>query len=125
MKILKKLAILFLAFTVFSCIQQKKYVSYKTKKGETMSSIAKRYHTTESELLKINPGIGKNPPANTYIIVPKTDDVNNSSQKKKDKKTEKPTVSPTEKYGTYTVKKGDTLYSLSKRFGVSIDEIWS
>ncbi len=124
MKILKKLAILFLAFTVFSCIQQKQYVSYKTKKGETMSSIAKRHHTTESELLKINPGIGKNPPANTYIIVPKISGRNNSStQNNKNHKNDTPTSNPAEKYSTYTVRKGDTLYSLSKRFGVSIDEL--
>lgn len=119
MKNIKFVIFAFLLFVVSSCFQQKKYVSYKIKEGETMSSVAKKYGMSEAELLQINPGIGKKPSPNTVIIVPET---NNTTQKKEAEKEE---VEETVKkeYATYTVEKGDTLFSLSKRFGMTIDEL--
>ncbi len=118
MNILKKIGVLFLLLTAFSCIQQKEYVTYKIKKGDTMEDIAKRHKISKGELLRINPGVSKNPPANTYIVVPKITTFDNKENTNKESTSEK-----TKKYSTYKVKKGDTLYSLSKRFGVTIDEL--
>ncbi len=118
MNILKKIGILFLLLITFSCVQTRQYVSYKTKKGDTIKDIAKRHKISESELLRINPGVSKNPPANTYIIVPKIANSKNQENTSKENTSDK-----NKEYSTYKVKKGDTLYSLSKRFGVTIDEL--
>ncbi len=72
MSILKKLGVIFLLITLISCSQQKKYVSYKVKKGDTMETIAKQHEISKSQLFKINPGIHRDPPPNTILIVPKT-----------------------------------------------------
>ena len=60
--------LVFCAFTLVA--QQKKYVSYTVKKGETMKSIAKDYDASTRDLLRLNPDIGRKPKANTVIIVP-------------------------------------------------------
>jgi LysM repeat protein len=35
--------------------------TYKAKKGDTLAVLAKRFHTTEAEIRKLNPGIGDEP----------------------------------------------------------------
>jgi len=66
-----QLLILFLFLSVaITVAQQKKYVSYATKKGETIKSIAKYYNLSKKDLLKLNPGVSKRPKPNTIIIVP-------------------------------------------------------
>ena len=77
---------------------------YVVKKGDTLYSIAREFNTTVAELVELN-----NLSSNTLIIgstlrVPK----NNTS-------------TPGSKY--YTVKKGDTLYSISRIYNVSVDEL--
>lgn len=77
---------------------------YVVKKGDTLYSIAKEFNTTVDELKRLN-----NLSSNTLIVgstlkVPK----NNVS-------------TPGTKY--YTVKKGDTLYSISRAYNVSVDEL--
>ncbi len=117
----KKLGIFFYFIaTIVSCIQQREYVSYKIKKGDTMSSIAQRHQISLGELFKINPGIRKTPPENAYIIVPK---IATKNAHKKEQTNDSKSEELLEEDGTYTVKKGDTFYSLSKRFGLTFDEL--
>ncbi len=123
MTILKKLSILILLLTVVSCMEQKQYVSYRVKKGDTMESIAKRHKISKSELYKINPGIHRNPPPNTYLIVPKV--ASAKKKYKKPKKNKKNINKASKTYKSYRVRKGDTLYSLSKRFGMTMDDLIS
>src|SRR4030066_2525907 len=70
---MKRITLLFVFLFLFSVIaiaQQKKYVSYTVKKGETVKSIAKAYHITSKDLLQLNPDISRNIAPNTIIIVP-------------------------------------------------------
>ncbi len=101
-----------------------RYLSYTVKKGETMKEIASRYNISEEELLNINQGVSRNPSENTYILVPinKQKTISHNSYPKK-VANEVNTVTSIPKNGSYTVEQGDTLYSLSKRFGVSIDKL--
>lgn len=116
MKNIKNLGIALLLLLVTSCIQQQQYISYKVQKGETISSIAKRYGITEGELLRVNPGIGKNPPENTVIVVPERKGILKQTKETSNNQSAK-------EYSIYTARKGDTLFSLSKRFGMTIDEL--
>ena len=66
----KILLLLLLLFSTIVIAQQKKYVSYAVKKGETIKSIARDYDITTRDLLRLNPGVKRKPNAETVIIVP-------------------------------------------------------
>ena len=54
----------------FSCSQQKRYITYKVKEGETMRDIANRLDISTKDLLRLNPDVGIKPNVNTMIIIP-------------------------------------------------------
>lgn len=107
-----KLLILFLFLsTIITVAQQKKYISYKVKKGETIKSIAKVYNLSKRDLLRLNPGIKRKPAPNTIIIVP-------------NKNFGKEEVEITKiDEDLYTVKPKETLFGISRKFGVTIEEL--
>jgi LysM repeat protein len=91
--------------------QQKKYVSYTTKKGETLKSIAKNYHMSKKDLMRLNPGVSKKPKENTVIIVP-------------NKNFGKEIVANEQNKDTYyVVLPKDTLYGISRKFGLTIEAL--
>ena len=107
-----KWLLLFLFFsTAIIFAQQKKYVSYIVKKGETIKSIAKTYKISKRDLLRLNPGVSKKPKPNTVIIVPNK---NFGRVIIKTSKTNKK---------LYTVQPKETLFGISRKFGVHIDEL--
>ncbi|MBP5456946.1 MAG: LysM peptidoglycan-binding domain-containing protein [Paludibacteraceae bacterium] len=77
------------------------------KRKETVASISKMYDLTEAELLKANPIIDKEVKKGMTIVIPEKESV----QEKKIN------------YGTHTVQKGETLYRISKTYGIEIDDI--
>jgi cell wall-associated NlpC family hydrolase len=91
--------------------QEKAIITHRIKKGETPAKIAKQYGISVDEILKINNGINpKNLKVGSLIKVPTKQLTKSNQQKSSDKV-------------VYTVKKGDTLYSISKRYSISIEEI--
>ncbi|MCF6167153.1 LysM peptidoglycan-binding domain-containing protein [Lutibacter sp.] len=107
-----KWLLLFLFFsTAIIFAQQKKYVSYIVKKGETIKSIAKTYKMSKRDLLRLNPGVSKKPKPNTVIIVPNKNfgrviiNTNKTNEK------------------LYIVQPKETLFGISRKYGVSIDEL--
>ena len=66
---------------VNSCGQQKKYVDYKVKQGETMRTIAKNLDMKTKDLLRLNPDIGRKPAINTVIIIPNKKVISTSDKK--------------------------------------------
>ena len=79
------------------------YKIYKIKEGDTLESIARMNNTTVDMLLEIN-GINKsyNPIANTYLIVPTVQE---------------------QLFDNYVVEKGDTMYAIANKLGVSVDDL--
>ena len=70
MKYVKLLLIIgFLTFTV-SCGQQKGYIQYRVKTGETMISIAEKLKMSPKDLLRLNPDFNENLKPNSFIVVP-------------------------------------------------------
>lgn len=127
--------IFFLCFFTFaiSCGQQKKYVQYSVKQGETMRTIARKLEMRTKDLLRLNPDIGRKPKANTVIVIPndKLNFTEDSSQKEviavspeneeevlknKNEELEKDFV-------IYEVKQGDAFYSLTRFYNVSQEEL--
>jgi LysM repeat protein len=128
-----------LSFTV-SCGQQKKYVQYKVKEGETMKGIAKRLDMKTKDLLRLNPDVGRNPEANSVIVIPnkkvkanqdsfngKDDGVAAAAKKEQAIKQEKEEALKELKknFVVYEVKKGDTFYSLTRFYNVTQEEMIS
>lgn len=79
------------------------YINYTVKKGDNLYNIAKAYNTSVSEITKLNNlkntslSIGqqlKIPKSNTNVI-----------------------------YTTYIVKKGDSLYSIAKKYNTTVDSL--
>ncbi|SDX38202.1 amino acid/amide ABC transporter substrate-binding protein, HAAT family [Lutibacter oricola] len=105
--------IVVLLISSISCAQQKKYISYTVKKGETIKAIAKDYNMSTKDLLRLNPDVSRKPRANTVIIVPNK----NYGKKVIDVKPVKVAE------GVHVVKAKETFYGISKQYGISIEEL--
>lgn len=125
-----------LTFTV-SCGQQKRYIQYKVKQGDTMSKIALKLDMNTPDLLRLNPDVLGEPIPNSYIVVPqnklktfkkgtvktKTTVLDSVSEDTEVEDAERLLEELKEKFVVYEVKKGDTFYGLNKRLGVSRGEL--
>lgn len=89
-------------------------VSYRFKRGDNLYKIAKRYGIKVEEITALNNNLDpKNIKIGTVIKIPKR------VIAKKEIKNE----TPNEDLAIYRVKKGDTLYSISKRFSISQEDL--
>lgn len=127
-----------LTFAV-SCGQQKRYIQYKVKNGETMSIIAEKLSMKTKDLLRLNPDFTENPKPNSFIVVPENkydifknqqlkngvviEEIDTISQKDSLSVKEKYLAELKQKFVVYEVVKGDTFYSLEKRMNLTKDEL--
>ncbi|WP_157491880.1 LysM peptidoglycan-binding domain-containing protein [Gelidibacter mesophilus] len=113
------LPLFFLCF--YMGIAQECPKKHTVSNGETILSIAKRYSVTPFDLQQANPNNFQSIVAGDILIIPeskiKTPILNSSSDSIK--------VSVVSSSISYTVKYGDTKYSLAKRFEMSIRELES
>ncbi|MAD96986.1 MAG: hypothetical protein CMB99_06625 [Flavobacteriaceae bacterium] len=141
MKQLKFLVFLcILSFTV-SCGQQKRYIQYKVKEGETMKVIAKKLKMKTKALKRLNPDVTSEPRSNTFIVVPESNllrfqnsDQYKAIEKKQDSINEIVKAEQIKKdsiaavnaqFITHEIAKGDTFYSLTKRYNVPADTLFA
>jgi LysM repeat protein/ABC-type branched-subunit amino acid transport system substrate-binding protein len=134
-----------LTFSV-SCGQQKKYVQYKVKEGETMRVIAKKLDMRTRDLMRLNPDIDRKPEMNTVIIIPSkqlkiknrindtgkendilvidTLDIDAQGAKgtlivEKEKENQLLILELEKKFKVHEVQKGDTFYGLTRFYNVT------
>lgn len=105
-----------------------KGIIYKVKKGDTLAKIAKKFRVSVSALKKWNKIKGFIYPNQRIIIYKRVRLYNYRNVKvvKRNIKYLKKIVKkrkPTYKYIFYRVKKGDSLLKISKKFGVSLNQI--
>ena len=88
------------------------YVYHTINAGETLFSISKKYDIDIETILKLNPGISPNNLKRGSVIrlTPDTKEMN-------------VTIAPQQLYTEYKVRKKETLYSISKKFGTTVEEI--
>ncbi|WP_108868063.1 LysM peptidoglycan-binding domain-containing protein [Aquimarina aquimarini] len=95
---MKKLLLIFLLAVLSSSVYAQQYKSHKVAKGENVYRIAKRYNTTPEAIYKINPAAKEGINEGEILAIPVTND---------------------QEYKTHVVEKGDTVYSLSKKYNIS------
>ena len=100
------------------------YFAHSISKGESLNLIARKYGCSINDIMAWN-GINSNTilyPKNTLLIFNKS--LYSESYHKKYLATKRGTYVEKNGYVFYTIKRGDTLYKIAKRFNVtSIDEI--
>ena len=109
MKFLYYIPIICILLVNSSLNAQDKYRSHTVKSGETISSISKEYGISENEIIRLNPEVRNGISAFNVLILPVNDVINATSQEVKFKK--------------HRVKRKETLYSISKKYKVSVDDI--
>ena len=131
MREFKIIIILFFVVIATSCAQQKKYISYTVKKGETLKIIAKRIGIKTKELMRLNPDTGRKPAPETLIIIPnngyKSPIANNILDKLNDSITTEANIAVKDTlvntFVIHKVAKGDTFYNLTRAYNVSEEEL--
>jgi len=123
MKNIKLIIFLFLIGYLSNFAQDKKFITYKVTEGETIQSISKKLSITPYDLLKLNPDVESNVKPNDIIIVP-----NKSYDPAKDvTNTDLSNIGErdiiVDNYVYHEVVQKETVYSILKKFKVTVDEL--
>ena len=85
-------------------------ISYTVKSGDNLYSIARKYGVSVSEIVKLNNLASNNLSIGQELLIPISEDSSNQSS---------------DSGNIYVVQKGDSLYSIARKYGVSVSSITS
>jgi len=124
---MKNILLLFL-LNIFFCTtqaiaQETRYTTHTITKGETLSQLAQKYHTTVGDIMRLNNMNSKSQlKVGEKIKIPSS-----SATTKKTTQTQAPlktnTSTPDSAIAIHYVWKDETLYSISKKFGVTVEQL--
>jgi LysM repeat protein len=104
-------------------IDGKKYAIHKIEKGQSLYSISKLYNSSLDVIYADNPELKEGAKAGQEIKIFLGQDINAVQTKTSNIKLESISVNPTEtdtlKYKVYKVSKGETIYSITRKFNLS------
>ncbi len=100
---MKKFLLIFLLMFIGNFANAQQYKSHKVAKGENVYRIAKRYNTTPEAIYKINPTAKDGIKEGEILAIPVVDD---------------------QEFKTHVVEKGDTVFSLSQKYGITTEAIY-
>ena len=109
-QILTAILLLLLSFTA---VHAQNFSTHQVKEGETIEAIARRYFVTPTDIYSLNPDAKKELKPNTILIIP-------ISKAKKPEITE---VKELRGFKKHKAKRKETLYAISKEYGVEIEDI--
>lgn len=123
MKNMKFLIILFLIGCSTMLAQDKKFMTYKVKPGETIQSISKTLAITPYDLLKLNPDIKDKVKADDILIVPNKDydplqDISNADLSNINQKD-----IIVDKFIYHEIVPKETVFSILKNFNITEEEL--
>ncbi|MBK7213547.1 MAG: LysM peptidoglycan-binding domain-containing protein [Bacteroidales bacterium] len=96
---------------------------YVVKRKETLYGISKQFNVTVDDILKANPQI-TTLQEGMEIIIPQKDDVKIQPTDSKENNTPK-NVAGNKKVMEVTVETGQTAYSISRKYGISVEEFFA
>ncbi|MEE4286650.1 MAG: LysM peptidoglycan-binding domain-containing protein [Mariniphaga sp.] len=107
--------------------ESKELIMHEVKPGETLYSLSRKYKISESEILFFNPG-ARDLKAGSVIYLPKSDegpDFRSPSDKISNTidETLTQTLVETGNYFEHTIVSGETLWSITRKYDVSEDEL--
>ena len=117
--------ILFSIFlTLFSFVftvsaKQEKYTKHTVAKGETINMIAQKYKVTPYDIYKLNPDSQNGIQLDSVLLIPSSAVETTSYVAPKATSSTTQNSNPT----THLVQPKETLYSLSKQYDITIDEL--
>jgi len=88
---------------------QEQYRSHKVEQGETVYSISKKYGISEAAIYQLNPDARNGIGTNNILIIPSDDIISAGS-------------TPVE-FKKHRVKRKETLFSISQKYGITVDDI--
>ncbi len=96
-------------------VNGKEYFVHTIEKGQTVYGISKMYGISDNEILQVNPHAADGIRAGESLLIPVKKEVSENRQKI--------TEPGDADYIRHKVEKGETLYRLSVKYGVSVDDI--
>ena len=120
----------------------KAYITHYVERGETLWGISHKYNVSADDIIKLNPSVANGLKAGSTIQIP--DGTEQESERSEQQSEENPVVGDTSypsvpnmtelpilrtnessEGGTYVARFGDTFESISKKTGVSVEELIS
>ena len=101
-------------FLVSVNVNAQDYKTHKVKVGETIESISKTYMVTPYDIYALNPDAKTSLAPNMVIIIPKSKVLNTAVETQTTKLLG---------YKSHKVRRKETLYSISKKYNITIDDI--
>ena len=98
--------------------QRVQWHRHRIKSGENLGNIARRYHTKVKVIREVNHLRNNNIRAGAYLMIPSPQNGNHHHFV-----AQASSVNPDKKYPSYTVKKGDSLWSIARKFGIHSKEL--
>jgi LysM repeat protein len=105
-----KNGIYIVVFMFVTSVFGQNYTKHKVAKGETITQIAQKYKVTPYDIYKLNPDSQNGIQPDVVLLIPKSTQV-------------APSKPITAKHKTHEVVAGDTKYSISKKYGVSVEDL--
>lgn len=103
--------------TVKRVINGKEYIVHTVEKGQTIYALSKLYGVTDKEIYAANPGSEISISIGKELFIP--------TNKSVSPQTPKTVITEKIHYTIHTVSRQETLYGLSKQYGVTVDAIVS
>ncbi len=101
-------------------LQAQKFETHAVKQGETLESIARKYKVTPYAILKLNPEVKNGVKANTIVVIPLSEQRSDPQSGQENMVVDRNQV---ERFEEHKVKRKETLYSISKEYDVSIEDL--
>lgn len=109
------LILFFMLMALTPAVAQNNYTKHKVEKNETVADIAKKYKITPYDIYRLNPDSKNGIRENTILLIPKLS--------KPQAVTPAPEKTTTVANTIHQVQPKETLYSLSKKYNVTVDEL--